>query len=435
MDFMAVEIPLTVVYMQEDDTTLCDSAKFRHNCCFSWEFTDKSKLGGTTNYKSSYVGADTGRSQRKSSRVSDSDDDIFSTSSIGESSDLTVNQEVDEDLDKSAMLESHLDALYEKRSSTRESGLNAIMKAFTSSVQLEFAVRRNETLVHQYVSLIKHGSPSKAALAAHALGLLAVTLGASKITHQIIEESSPHLGRVAKLSSDVACRISALQSLAVVTFIGEADVERIEKTVDMLWQVGVHKGGSYADQASGITNPPPEAREAALYSWSFLLTKIPRQKVDSFLVKQTLPVLLSFLNTDVRAVCIAVGEAIAIIFETTGWINMDEIGFSVNSIRSESKKDNIARSSLSMEALTRRVIEQMRVLMAEAGGKGSSKKELNSQRSSFRELLAYIEDGIRPTTSVKLQNGDVLEIKTWSQRIQLNMFRRFLGGGFQKHMQ
>lgn len=377
-----------------------------------------------------------GRSQSKSSRMFDSDEDNHSTSSTGGSSDLTVVKEVEEDLDDSVVLENHLDAIYGKRSSSRECGLNALIDAFTSNVQLVFALSRYETLLHQYVDSIKRGSTSEVALAAHALGLLAITVGAGKITHQIIEESIPHLSHIAKQSCNVTNRISALESLAIITFVGGIDIEDTQKSMDILWQVSRHKGCGHVDQVSGITIPPPEVRTAALCSWSFLLTTIPKQQIDSFFVKQTLPVLLSLTQMDNRTVRIAAGRAIVVIFEASRSRNKNGNDLNTfNSINKGDEEDNPPGNLSSLDVLKVKIIEQMRILSTEAGGKGISNKERNSQRSSFHEFLAYIEGGVKSETNVKLQNGDALKIQTWNQTIQLNMLRRYLGGGFQKHMQ
>ena len=55
-----------------------------------------------------------GRSQSKSSRMFDSNEDNNSTSTGG-STDLTVAKEVEKDIDESVVLQNHLDAIYDKR--------------------------------------------------------------------------------------------------------------------------------------------------------------------------------------------------------------------------------------------------------------------------------------------------------------------------------
>ncbi|CAN6452082.1 unnamed protein product [Victoria cruziana] len=80
------------------------------------------------------------------------------------------------------------------------------------------------------------------------------------------------------------------------------------------------------------------------------------------------------------------------------------------------------------------VINQMKALSIEAGGRGTSKKELGNQRSFFNDALAYIQDGVIPDVVVKLRNCECLNINSWTLTIQMNMFRGFLGGGLQTHL-
>ena len=80
------------------------------------------------------------------------------------------------------------------------------------------------------------------------------------------------------------------------------------------------------------------------------------------------------------------------------------------------------------------MINQCKNLSTEAGGKGSAKKDLNSQRNLFRDILDFFEYGYSPDISMKI-GGDSLQASSWSEMIQLNFIKHFLGGGFIKHMQ
>jgi hypothetical protein len=50
-------------------------------------------------------------------------------------------------------------------------------------------------------------------------------------------------------------------------------------------------------------------------------------------------------------------------------------------------------------------------------------------------IVVFMKDGVAPEVSVKLPAGNVLSLHTWSDIIQLNVLRHFLGEGFQRHMQ
>lgn len=354
------------------------------------------------------------RIQRRSSKYFDSDDDTLSSTSTGGLSDLTLVQEVEVDGSEDLVLDNHLDALYEKRASTRENGLKGFISAFMNDLQYEFAESKNETLLDMFMKSMKKGSSSEVALAAHAAGLLAITIGAGEIAHKVMEDSIPNFSRACKIASDAENYSMVLQSLAVVTFVGGTDFEETEKSMDLLWQ-----------QISGTNKTQPAVKAAAISAWAFLLTTLPTDQLDSQFCKKCLPMLSTFLEHDNRAVRIAAGEAIALIFET---VNSEDEG--------EDDFNNLVPGGLDQDnVLEKKILEQMKALSIEASGKGSSKKDLNSQRSSFRDFLASIEDGTKPEATVKLQNGDVVNVSMWTQIIQTNFFRHFLGGGFQKHMQ
>lgn len=48
-------------------------------------------------------------------------------------------------------------------------------------------------------------------------------------------------------------------------------------------------------------------------------------------------------------------------------------------------------SYISLQGLKGKVINQCKNLSVEAGGKGSAKKDLNSQRNLFRDILDFFE--------------------------------------------
>eukprot|EP01018_Ginkgo_biloba_P024436 Gb_20292 [translate_table: standard] len=376
------------------------------------------------------------RSQYKSSKLSDSDDDMLSSSSTRDAFELAPTQGVNKVQGEDDMLEMYLDALYEKRSSTRENALRGLIKAFKSNVQIEFAEDKSETLLRQYIGSVKRASASEAALAAHALGLLAITLGAGKMSHRVMQESFSPLSCLAKFGSDADNRISAMESLAIVTFVGANDLVETEKTMDILWQVSQHKGNAHAEQVLGTKRPSPPVRAAAISAWAFLLTTVPRQCIERHYLEEKLSLLSSLLDMDDQAIRKAVGEAIALLFEISSLMNLHEDEFNNFSSDGVDKENTHYPTQLpSMNVLQAKVTEQMKALSIEAGGKRTSRKDLNFQRSSFRDFLASVKNSVRPEIVIKLQYGDAKKISTWLKIIQLNMLRHFLGGGFQKHMQ
>lgn len=93
--------------------------------------------------------------QRRSSKYFSDDDDTLSTSSTSGLSDRSLLQETEDLGGEELSLEGYLDSMFEKRGSTRESGLKGLINALTSNLQLEFAEKSYETLLDQFVKSMK----------------------------------------------------------------------------------------------------------------------------------------------------------------------------------------------------------------------------------------------------------------------------------------
>jgi hypothetical protein len=76
------------------------------------------------------------------------------------------------------------------------------------------------------------------------VGLLALTVGAGSSSHEIMEESHAQLSRVLQTWPDASKMISALDCLAVVTFVGAADLAETELSLKAMWDVIHPKSGS-----------------------------------------------------------------------------------------------------------------------------------------------------------------------------------------------
>ncbi|KAK6939713.1 Interferon-related developmental regulator, C-terminal [Dillenia turbinata] len=357
---------------------------------------------------------------------SEDDDTSSSSSSTVRSDRMSVSGNEDVQHDKESLLDQALDALYEKRGSTREKALSVIIEAFSTSLQLQFVEKKFVTLLSQCLSCIKKGSAKEISLASHAIGLLALTVGCGDNAHEILEESLPIISQGLKSRSESSKISSLLECLAVITFVGGNDLEETERSMHIMWQVVNPKLGPNV----AASKPSASLIASAVSAWSFLLTTMDGWRVDPKHWQESISYFSGLLDKDDRTVRIAAGEALALIFD---------IG-SFNKILGESddsaNEGNKAREALThIQGLRRKVLNQVRDLSAEAGGKGSTKKDLlNSQRNLFRDILEFFEDGYSPESSMKI-GGESLNTSTWSKLIQLNFLKHFLGGGFVKHMQ
>uniref|UniRef100_A0A1J3CKN1 Interferon-related developmental regulator 1 n=1 Tax=Noccaea caerulescens TaxID=107243 RepID=A0A1J3CKN1_NOCCA len=371
------------------------------------------------------------KAQRKNAAMDlfDSDDD---TSSVSSSSTMPSERPgMDEvQVHKDVLLDQSLDALYEKRSSTREQALASIVDAFNSDLQHEFVEKKFATLLHQCLNCTKKGSTKETALASHVIGLLALTVGLSDQAQEILEESVTLLSQALKSGREALKITSILECLAVITFVGGNNAEQTERSMQMIWQIINPKLGSNVV----ATKPPPAVITAAVSSWAFLLTTVDRWILGPKIWQEVVTYLSTLLEKDDRSVRIAAGEALALIFE---FGTLEKFAAEANGSANGTtvKEGSVSQEALMhMRGLKSKITNQVRDLSVEAGGKGSAKKDLNTQRNLFKDLVEFLEDGYAPETSTKI-GGDSLQTSTWYQMIQLNFLKHFLGGGFIKHMQ
>ncbi|CAJ2643900.1 interferon-related developmental regulator 1 [Trifolium pratense] len=372
-------------------------------------------------------------SRTKAAAMFDSDDDSSVTSSSTARSDLmSVSGTEDVQFDQESVLDQALDALDEKRGSTRENAFSAIIDAFKSNMQHQFVEKKFATMLHQCLASIKKGSKKASAkeitLACHAIGCLTLTVGCSDNAREIFEECITHLDESLARTTDVMKAPSLLDCLAIITFVGGNDQEETERSMDIMWRVIHPKLGSNVV----AVKPSAQLITAVVSAWSFLLSTAGNLKLNSKNWQSSITYLSSLLDKEDRSVRIAAGEALALIFEIGVIDKFSTEAKNVNDVPQEASKPQ--ESYIFLQGLKGKVINQCKNLSAEAGGKGSAKKDLNSQRNLFRDILDFFEDGYAPEISMKI-GGDSLQTSSWSQMIQLNFIKHFLGGGFIKHMQ
>ncbi|XP_050291907.1 uncharacterized protein LOC126732894 [Quercus robur] len=345
-------------------------------------------------------------SQRKSAKsLGTNDDDSVSSSSV-DMSKLTLASGT-EDVQQDSSLDSWLEALDEKRGSTREKALSLIIEAFTKNLQHQFVEKNFLTLLLQYLHSIKRGSAKEICLAARAIGLLAMTTSKDK-ARELLEKSIRPLSEALKSGSEKSEISHIIECLAVITFIGDNDGEKSEGVMQIIWEFICQKTGSKSKLS-------PDVITTAISSWSFILSNANGCCLNSKNWQEAVSHFSTFLEKDDRSVRIAAGEALAILFE----IGCPKI-----------KKD----SADAIQQLKGKILYQVEDLSREAGGRGSNKEDLGSQRNFFGDLLKFLRDGSCPETSMKI-GGDLLNTDTWSELIQLNLLKHFLGERFSKHMQ
>ncbi|XP_062187318.1 uncharacterized protein LOC133890780 [Phragmites australis] len=373
----------------------------------------------------------------KKSKARGGGDDLLDSSdadSVGSSStalsDLSISYATEHINSQEFVLDKYIDALYEKRGSTREKALASLVEAFESFMLHDLVENKYATLLSQFNNSVKKGSTKEGCLASRAIGLLAITLGAGNSSHEIMEESHPQLCRVLQAWSDMSKMISALDCLAVITFVGATDLAETESGLKAMWDVIHPKSGS---NVGTVRKPRPPVLAAAISAWTFLLTTIGSWRINIDSWKEPIAFLSTLLEAEDRAVRMAAGEALALCFE----LNLLDVSScddgDVNTGGTGGSKNKLF---LDMQALKAKISGLASNLSAEAGGKGADKKNLTDQRDLFQRILDFVKYGECPEESLKIAGKrDVLRVSSWSELVQLNFLKRILGRGFLKHVQ
>ncbi|KAE8679171.1 activating signal cointegrator 1 complex subunit 2-like isoform X1 [Hibiscus syriacus] len=287
----------------------------------------------------------------------------------------------------------------------------SIIEAFNSDLQHQFVEKKFATLLQQCLNSIKKGSNKEISLASHVIGLLALTVGPGDNAREILEESIMPISQASKSGSESSKIASLLECLAIITFVGGIDPEETKKSMQIMRQSVHPKLGS---------NWGVVLNSLHIYHGYKCTFEFKYQNSRSIAYLSTL------LDKDDRSFRIAAGEALAVIFEM-GSLEKFVAEAKGSNIGSISEGNKSKEGFLQIQGLRGEILNQVRDLSVEAGGKGSAKKDLNNQRNLFKDVLEFLEDGYCPETSMKI-GGDSLQTSTWSQLIQENEFFRVVFG-------
>ncbi|CAI7755377.1 unnamed protein product [Closterium sp. NIES-53] len=391
------------------------------------------------------------KSSRGSSRNGDTDDDdTASTASSSNDLPAVYSGARDDVYCAATATEALLDALQEKRSTTREAALKGLATTLASQVHGELVQDKFDTLTQGFLSCLRKGKAPEQVLAARCLGLLALTLGASDSCEELLSSSLPHLSKLARAAGCAATRVACLDAMAIITFVGAMDAHATEESMGLLWLVANPQGASKAVV-------PAAVRGSAISNWTLLLSTLPSSQLSQFHTRSELEVLSRCLQDADLGVRGAAGEAIALVYEHCPADAADEAGSGAGSgggsanglanggVESSDSDDSIVDGVVLPDkpvgggrqgsATVQRAVEQMQQLTV-GSSKQMTKKDRLSQRLAFREILGSIRDNGRCSeTVIRLKHGDSLRVDTWTLTVQLNALRRFLADGFQRHLQ
>ncbi|KAL0039974.1 hypothetical protein WJX79_001212 [Trebouxia sp. C0005] len=246
-------------------------------------------------------------SKKKGSQAGDEDSESAASAS-------TLSSLADLGFDDSSAIEddpfeASIDALFEKRATTRERGLHSLVSLFTASFNYEEALVRKETLSTLMLSCIKKGGVVEAALACRGIALLLITLGAGNNTESLQQDAHPVFQQAACYGKAVAVKAAAIEALAITAFVASSDPDVVDKCMTgfaNLWKAG-----------------PAKVSTAAIRGWSLLLSTVPTWRMTTSRIEASLQSLANQLHSGDVEVRAAAGEAIALLYHTCGISDLD----------------------------------------------------------------------------------------------------------------
>lgn len=318
----------------------------------------------------------------------------------------------------------HIDALYEKRGSTREAALQGLCSLLAGSFCYDDCMLRQNTLSSLFLGSIRRGSGAEATLAMRCLGLYLITLGPGKEAESVLPDAEPVLKQAAMHGKSPAVRAAAVDAIAASVFVAEEDPAGMARAMATL--------------RGGFRSASPAVAAAALRGWALLLSALPRWKVDPDFCEQHLPLLAACLHAQDVEVRNTAGQAAALLYHASGLYAL-AAGAADDDDDSAGEGGDEEERAAALRALAPDmddVVSRMRALATHRGdAMRRNKRERASLRGTFRALCGTVADGQVGVTKVKLQHGDVLVVDSLAGNVQLAALRRVLADGFQTHMQ
>ncbi|XP_020629462.1 interferon-related developmental regulator 1-like [Orbicella faveolata] len=307
--------------------------------------------------------------------------------------------ELEDDFEQ--ILADNIDGATQRSSRERQCALIAVQKALKSRIVSEFISDRKITILDCIEKCVKRGTPEDRVLASSIAALLCVQLGAGSESQVVFKTLKPHLITVIQdKTAASASRSSCGTALALCCFIASEDPDELFECLNVLEGIFDNKKTVKANEVEVYSN--------ILLAWALLLSVTPSEQAYQ-LINKHLRRMTNLLETNDLNVRIAAGESLALMYEMARDFNRDFIG------------DSNGLCDLLRD-------------LATDGNKHKAKKDLRQQRSSFRDILKTVEDGISPDEVVKFGTEN-MQLQSWVQRRQYTALKDVLGTGVTVHLQ
>ncbi|KAH7948278.1 hypothetical protein HPB52_020128 [Rhipicephalus sanguineus] len=285
----------------------------------------------------------------------------------------------------------------------RLSCLEAIRKALSNRYLYDFLIERPTTVCDLVERGLRKGRGEEQGVSATLAALACVHYGAGEEAASLFQTLlQPLTTLLLDTAQPPSVRAKCATALGLCCFVAESDnYPEVQRCMESLWQAL-----SGAKPSTG-NSPATVVHSAALLAWGLLLTVAPLDKLLA-LAKSNMGRLQELLESSDLDLRIAAGEVIAIIYEVA-----------------RDYDDNFEEPS---DALC----NQLRQLATDSQ-KFRAKKERRQQRSTFRDVYRAVHEGSSPDISVKF-GREVLELDTWSRKLQYDALCQLLGSGMNLHL-
>lgn len=318
---------------------------------------------------------------------------IYEDANIGD--DVNDQNELFED-----KLAEAIEGMSEKSAQSRVNSFESVTAALMKKFIPDFVNQRRLTLCDAIERSLKKGRFDERAAAAQLAALLCLQLGSTDSVDEICKCLIPSLLLIVNdHSTSPVVRAKCCWALSLLTFIGNYDDVQI--VMDSLKQI-------FCESSS--LAPSQSAEDATLYStalsaWCLLLTVTS----NATLLLSALNDVICLLDANNVEIRMAAGEMIAVALEqlkefdsSDEWEPDDDLILKLKELATDSHKFR-------------------------------AKKDRKTQRSVFRDIIRYVEDGEFPKLQVRF-GQECLSLDTWCRKKQYDAFRQALGSGLNLHL-
>ncbi|KAI5722576.1 hypothetical protein M8J76_010526 [Diaphorina citri] len=299
-----------------------------------------------------------------------------------------------------------VDGLSQKSLQGRINCLDALNTAFSRRYVPEFVLDRRATISDAIERSLKKGRGEEQTCAAQLATSLCVQLGSGEYTDCLCQELNPLLSFIVNdTSMSYKTRAKCCWALAVLSFIGDTD-----DLLDTMRGLARLFAGSYRkgdDTLPGIGADLATLHAEALSSWTLLCTVNGLGQSDLPTISQ-LSDLLDSTHLDIR---MAAGEAIALLLE-----------------QSRSSRDGLYDE----DGVDNELVDKLRALATDSH-KYRAKKDRKTQRSSFRDILRFVENDEPPNIQIRF-GQESLSLDSWVRKKQYDAFCTILASGINLHL-